>query len=236
MLPDLSEWGWGWTLSEWGVPIDPGRPIVDVWSADSPSSFRVLYYRDEELLSHGEFAIPRSFFFLWVGWQAEYGTALRVCIDRGEPICDWVSVRRRPGGRSVSAAQLRKLGLPRLIRAAVERAGGRIDLQSGAFTPAVLLEADQREQFSRALGEGQRKPRRGKRLQDDELRQVADVYRSAFELGRPPTAAVQDEFRIAYPTAGRWVMEARRRGFLPPTTRGVAAAGPHNEEEEESDG
>lgn len=226
-LPDLTDWAWGWTVSEWGLPIEPGRPIADPWPADPRPAFQVLYYRDEELLLHGDFAIPRSFFFLWIAWQAEYGTALRVIIERGEPICDWVSIRRRPGGRPVSAAQMRKLGLPRLIRAAVERAGGRIDPQSGAFTPAVWLESDDRAQFNRALGEGQRKPRRGKRLQDDELRQVACVYRAALERGKPPTASVQDEFRVAYPTAGRWVMEARRRGFLPPTTRGVASAEPN---------
>lgn len=68
------------------------------------------------------------------------------------------------------------------------------------------------------------RPQRGRRLTDDRLIAVADVYRNALHAGRAPTKAVADAMFVARPTAGRWVMEARRRGFLPATKPRTARA------------
>lgn len=64
-----------------------------------------------------------------------------------------------------------------------------------------------------------RRPQRGARITDDQLREVAMVYRAALaesEGRKAPTEAVRDMFTISRSTAGRWVEEARRRGFLGP--------------------
>lgn len=60
-----------------------------------------------------------------------------------------------------------------------------------------------------------RAPRSG-RVTDEDLRAVADVYLAATARGEPPVLAVEKEIGKSRPTAGRWVMMARERGFLPP--------------------
>ena len=62
-------------------------------------------------------------------------------------------------------------------------------------------------------------PRRGVRVSDEHLLNVARVYRNALAAGEPPTAAVEKKFFTKRANAGRWVMEARRRGFLDPAPR-----------------
>lgn len=43
---------------------------------------------------------------------------------------------------------------------------------------------------------------------------VAYIYRLALVLGEPPTKSVEQTLGIARSTAGRWVAEARAKGFL----------------------
>ena len=62
----------------------------------------------------------------------------------------------------------------------------------------------------------QKKEKRGAGIPDHVLARVASIYRAAEALGRPPTNAVKDKMPVARSTAGRYVMEARRRGFLGP--------------------
>jgi hypothetical protein len=54
------------------------------------------------------------------------------------------------------------------------------------------------------------------RIDDALLQEVSDVYRTA---DRHPTKAVAERFGVPRPTAARWVMTARRRGFLEPAER-----------------
>lgn len=52
-------------------------------------------------------------------------------------------------------------------------------------------------------------------LDDDHYREVADVYRQALADDDPqPVNRVKEELHSARSTAGRWVGEARKRGFL----------------------
>jgi len=60
---------------------------------------------------------------------------------------------------------------------------------------------------------------RRRRVTDDLLKSVATTYRSALDRGENPTEAVFTAFEnterpVSRSTAGRWVMEARKRGFL----------------------
>jgi hypothetical protein len=61
-------------------------------------------------------------------------------------------------------------------------------------------------------------PRRGRPdLGDDHYREVARVYREAWARGdRAPTVAVAEAFSIRKTTAAKWVVVARRRGYLGP--------------------
>jgi hypothetical protein len=60
-----------------------------------------------------------------------------------------------------------------------------------------------------------------KRVNDDALRLVADVYRYGVAAGRPPTQHVAEHlFSGVRSTAARWVMRAREGGFLGPAQTG----------------
>jgi len=50
--------------------------------------------------------------------------------------------------------------------------------------------------------------------------EVAEVYRQAWEDGRPPTRAVAEHFVISQSAAAKRVSRARQVGYLPTTTRG----------------
>jgi hypothetical protein len=67
-----------------------------------------------------------------------------------------------------------------------------------------------------------RRPFRRRKVTTKRLAEVADVYRR--HLHSQPTAAVAEHFAITRPTAGRWVVSARRAGLLPPTTPGIKRA------------
>jgi hypothetical protein len=54
------------------------------------------------------------------------------------------------------------------------------------------------------------------RIDDAHLHKVSEVYRAAE---RHPTKAVAERFGVPRPTAARWVMTARTRGFLAPAER-----------------
>ncbi|MBA3737334.1 MAG: hypothetical protein H0W97_02075 [Actinobacteria bacterium] len=52
---------------------------------------------------------------------------------------------------------------------------------------------------------------------DDALRLVASAYRLSYVVGDPPARSVQKLLGIPRSTTGRWIMLARKRGFLGPT-------------------
>jgi hypothetical protein len=84
----------------------------------------------------------------------------------------------------------------------------------------VALTAAERAEFYEQFAIGARQPRQGSPLTDDNLRQVAELYRVAVEHGAPPTQTVADQMHVARSTAARWVGAARKRGFLGPAVRG----------------
>lgn len=114
----------------------------------------------------------------------------------------------------VTSEGLRKLPIRRLQQLAVLAAvhaepkiGGQHRLEKWA------------DLYASALPDTPAKRSPRKRLTDDHYRQVAEVYRGAF---KNPTSAVMAKMHASRSTAGRWVVEARRRGFLGPTKPGQA--------------
>ena len=59
-------------------------------------------------------------------------------------------------------------------------------------------------------------PRRGSKIADDTLQEIADVYQQAQRRGSPVTRAVATHFHVSESTAGKRIMKTRERGFLPP--------------------
>jgi len=52
---------------------------------------------------------------------------------------------------------------------------------------------------------------------DETLAWVARIYRLALLAGDPPTKVVETALALPRSTAGRWVAQARRRGYLGPS-------------------
>jgi hypothetical protein len=109
----------------------------------------------------------------------------------------------------ISARLLRSIPIAECIQAAIASAAVREERRSNEIA-YTFGGRDITEQMEHA--------RAAPRNSDEHLRAVAEVYSRADEK---PTQAVQDAWPFnSYSTASRWVMQARRRGFLPPTTRG----------------
>jgi hypothetical protein len=115
-----------------------------------------------------------------------------------------------------------------LVGAPLTAAGIRVPLRELVTEATSLVGArddsshPEPEPFMRALGEEVARPEPGKRLSDEWLKRVAAVYRDALSRGLPATDTVAEAFPISRSTAGRWVVEARRRGLLGPAVPGRA--------------
>ncbi|MHB8468890.1 MAG: hypothetical protein ACYDCH_03930 [Gaiellaceae bacterium] len=173
----------------------------------------VVYAADEMLVEVGEITVPETFYFLVR--RPRMRLALRLRVASGVLEVDSVTIARGDAG-SVTASTLRDVNLRELVISAGARAALHVD--GGTIQPAG---------FKVSLGRGTRSqlgalhmPRRGKRVTDEKLEEVARYYREALGSGQPPTQYVQRKMQIAYSTAGRYVMETRRRGFLGPTRPG----------------
>lgn len=122
--------------------------------------------------------------------------------------------------QGLRGADLRKLPLDTLVRQAHVAAtfGEAVAIDNdGHFrvaSPApATMTADEYEQRLTSTS-------RRRSITDDFLREVATVYRQAIAEGKPPTKAVASRLHGSPATAGRWVMQARERGFLGRATRG----------------
>jgi hypothetical protein len=73
------------------------------------------------------------------------------------------------------------------------------------------------------------------RVTDTTLKDVARVYRRAWESGEAPTRAVEKHFYKSHSTAARWVGMARERGFLGKADGRRGGEVSHDQEGEASD-
>jgi hypothetical protein len=60
----------------------------------------------------------------------------------------------------------------------------------------------------------------GHRLSDAFYLDVARAYRGALERGLNPRTVIANDTDVSLDVAGRWIYQARKRGFLPKTTSG----------------
>ncbi len=122
----------------------------------------------------------------------------------------------------LTANKLRALRLGEIIQRS--RRGHRKILRQIKKVPQELLLPETATWVSEELalwgGKG-RRPDHG----PSHYREVAEVYRSAHESGANPTEAVQEHFSVSYSYAAKKVAQARKLGFLKPTTQGQAGEG-----------
>jgi len=140
-----------------------------------------------------------------------------VLVENGSPVC--TAIRPHPGGPPLTSV---RLGVGNLVRdvareIAVSPTGEHFN---GVPIAGRVVNPDERAELDAAI----QQRRQGARVPDAFLEKVAAIYRRALEQGEPPTETVRKVMPGSRSSAGRWVEEARRRGYLPPTTSGRARA------------
>jgi hypothetical protein len=143
----------------------------------------------------------------------------------GQVVCYRLTVDARDDDREraeVSLAGIRNLRIGELKRRATRlalvevylRDDGTATFRSPSAADEETIKASAPDVLAK-LEKNVHQPQRGKRLSDAHLREVAKVYREALKADKPkPTKAVMQHFFTARANAGRWVAEARERGFL----------------------
>lgn len=120
-------------------------------------------------------------------------------------------LRRVPLSRIQAAVTMRGAGLVQLILAI------GIDGEPPDFSrpPKSGMDLERRYRLKRPAG---------KLLDDDFYRNVAHAYQSAVAFGLNPRKTIVGDTGAADATVAGWVLEARRRGHLPPAQPGKISA------------
>ena len=177
---------------------------------------------EAELLSIGEseFFRPSPCWWAFDFPNFPAGGAVLLAVEHGALVCEQLVVVRRKGDPPLPSTAPRQFKIKELVELAGPRITMHRKVRGGEeFFEMVALTDDARRAEYRAAVAGER-PSRGRRLTDEWLASVAAMYRDGLESGQNPTNHVAAVLHAARPTAGRWVMEARRRGLLGPATPG----------------
>jgi hypothetical protein len=194
------------------LPVRGQYITIAVMSDDVKKQWRVTTEQGGGFVSwRPDFALPRRWRSTLDAEHLSYGVELEFATRNGTPECWALRLVARDDGEAISASRVRAIRIEECIRVAITAAAMRVERRGDeiVFTPGSR---DLTERVELASRPGS----------DEHLREVAKVYEQASEK---PTLAVEQAFGpIAHSTAARWVVEARRRGFLPPTTRGRRSA------------
>lgn len=147
---------------------------------------------------------PELAYLLELGVDSRDGTAK--CVE----LC----CRQREGGPPVTAEGLRRVRVSRyLADPTIHEVWQRRPQSSGRTLYTPVVGGDDLADYLRARRREERRGRR--RITDDDLRRVADVYRVALASGAAPTAEVEAKLRLqSRAQAARWVAKAREAGYL----------------------
>jgi hypothetical protein len=125
----------------------------------------------------------------------------------GPPRCVGVTVLLRPGEEEIQGAV--SLPLEKLMRYAISAACRRVGHSGRDGEPVTDAMSKPRKRAARG------------RVTDDEFERAAKIYASALVEGRrDPVSCVAQTLRLSRSTAGRRIVEARRKGYLPATEPG----------------
>jgi hypothetical protein len=182
------------------------RSVVDVTiqiSQHDPPTMRLITRRPIEgdrLTVTGKLAATGHGVRIVVEYRADMYRVVSVTVDA-------------PEDAEVTSAML---GIA-VKEAATEALAGAWSMFSATSDDMTMSDAQKASQEHR--GDFLRKQRR-RTLDDAHIKRVAEVHRAAAEAGTgSPVRAIQQEFYVSDATAERWVREARKRGFLPPSRR-----------------
>lgn len=133
--------------------------------------------------------------------------------ESGVPECVELVLTAREDGPPINADRAR---VP--VAELVEVAAHAMVLKASGEDPLGPLEPVSERNEARAFVAARDAERRNarRRITDEELRTVADVYRRAVASGRSTTVALQVELGLTPDQARQRVVKARRAGYLEP--------------------
>jgi hypothetical protein len=178
---------------------------------DSSPGYFLAHYDDAPLIALGIYQVPEELFLLVNQPERPLFVAVvRVRARRG-PTLTAVGIGQREGDDApITSTDLRHANLGDAVRKAL--------LLATAAPPGSFLGDE-----VVAIADAGFAPRRGRRLTDERLEEVARTYRDAVARGTPPIESIKAQFApLPHSTAQRWVKRARERGFLGPAIRGLA--------------
>jgi hypothetical protein len=164
----------------------------------------------------GRFAFPRR-------WQVKiddpnlpYRVELEIVAEGGSFACRGLRCESRPGGPAVTGEGIRRLPIAGFVRHTLQDVA-LVQVGKGHYVP-LGDQADLEEIFA-----AYRRTETGRRpITDDELAEVAEIYRAALLSDPAPTRAVAKAKHLSRSHAARLVGRARAAGFLGPTRPGKA--------------
>jgi hypothetical protein len=151
------------------------------------------------------------------GQLPDTGHAIRIVVEHRAGAYRVVSVTLdAPRGGEVTSAVL---GIP-VKEAAMDALATAWSIFSATSDDTTPADAERARHEYHA--DFMRKQRR-RHLTDAFIKQVAEVHKAAEKSGAASvTGAIEREYNVSTPQAERYVREARKRGFLPPSRRGKA--------------
>lgn len=146
--------------------------------------------------------------------DAPYVVELELVVRDRQVHCRSLRFSQREDGPPVQARHLREHPIQsyiRLIVTGMAMAATETEPGTWRFSPA------RDEQLPEVFAETERAAAPPRRMTDEHLAEVADVYRRARKESRAPRKAVQADERwapVPENTAARWIRAARDRGLL----------------------
>lgn len=135
---------------------------------------------------------------------AGYNVSMDVAGQDGRLAAVEIRVTQRPGGPPVTGEALRSIPVAAVTKLAgakvvtFEQKDGYVEMTARVLTPEMVEDIRESGPTKKTLD------------------WVAYLYRLAVLQGEPPTQAVETTLQVPRSTAGRWVAQARRQGFLGP--------------------
>lgn len=180
----------------------------------------VRFDEDSSLVDVGGLSIPET----WsvhvnaidrLGWNAVLTLASR----DGRPMVFNLDLTAF-GGAEITSASLRQLPMKRIVVHALETLSSSERLarpERGVLNISIRLDSEGRVHWTVPAAHDAMAPRRGRRVRDEDIREVARVYREAMELRIAPIEHVYGTLHLGSKrTAARYVERARDMGYLGP--------------------
>jgi len=186
------------------------------------STITVVYEANEDRIQHDSEGIVTPEYFTYVEVPNDPVAPVYVIEfvqeDEGAPrVKDFHVHQRNDGGREIRSADLRRF---RPLEDVLEDAWAAVSSRRTDSTPAseIVQPFELEREFADKKGvvRGLRRQAR-RRVTDDVLREVAEVYEANLAT-QAPTRAVKEHFGLADSTASLYVKKARDRGYLKPAT------------------